>query len=75
MFCHFSALGQRGQLHQSFLKNILFLYFWLHVVFIAAYGLCLAASSGDCCLAAMHGLLTAMASLAEEHGLRSPWAH
>ena len=46
----------------SFLKNvfILFIYFWLCWVFIAARGLSLVAASG---------LLTAVASLAVEHGL------
>ena len=47
----------------------LFIYFWLHWVFIAACGLSLVAVSGEYCLVAVCGLLTAMASVVAEHRL------
>ena len=45
---------------------ILFIYFWLCWVFVAARGLSLAVASG---FIAVHGLLIAVASLVVEHGL------
>ena len=47
---------------------ILFIYFWLHWVFVAVRRLSLVAASGVCFMA-VHGLLTAVASLVAEHGL------
>ena len=46
-------------------KSYLCMCFWLHWVFIAASGLSLAAVSGGYSLGAVHGLLTMVASLAE----------
>ena len=47
---------------------ILFIYFWLHWVFIAGRGLSLVAASGGYSVA-VGGLLTVVASLVVEHGL------
>ena len=47
----------------------LFIYFWLHWVFIAAHGLSLVVASGVILFVSMHGLLIAVASLAVEQGL------
>ena len=60
-----------------FLKCILFIYFWLHWVFIAACGLSRVAASGGyfsllCSGFSLQGLLIVVASLVVEHGL---WAH
>ena len=49
-----------GGLLKIFLKFILFIYFWLCWVFIAVQRLC---------LVVVLGLLLAVASLIEEHGL------
>ena len=56
--------------HLNLCIIILFLsvYFWLCCVF-PVLGLSLAAVSGGCCLAAVHGLLIVVASLVVEHGL------
>ena len=52
-----------------FLIN-LFIYFWLHLVFVAAHRLSLdAASRGYSLRCGARGLLIAVASLAVEHGL------
>ena len=48
---------------------ILFIYFWLHWVFVAACGLSLVVVSGGLLFVAVHGLLIAVASLVVEHGL------
>ena len=48
---------------------ILFIYFWLRWVFVAACGLPLVAASGGLLFLAMRGLLIAVASLVAEHGL------
>ena len=47
----------------------LFIYFWLHLVFVAVYRLLLVAESGGQSLVVMRGLLIAVASLVAEHGL------
>ena len=50
----------------------LFIYLfivWLHWVFVVARGLSLVAASGGLLFVAVCGLLTAVASLAVEHGL------
>ena len=47
----------------------LFIYFWLHLVFVAVYRLSLVAESGGQSLVVMRGLLIAVASLVAEHGL------
>ena len=46
---------------------ILFIYFWLHWVFVAARGLSLVAANGGLLFVAV--LLIAVASLVAEHGL------
>ena len=60
----------------SFLKITLFIYFWPCWVFVAVQAFSLVPVSGGYCLAAMCGLLTVVASLVKEHGLRncSSWA-
>ena len=56
----------------SFFKIIyLFIYFWLHWVFVAACGLSSCGERG-LLLVVVRGLLIAVASLVAEHGL---WAH
>ena len=53
----------------SFLKTfILFIYFWLCWVFVAARGLSLVAVSGGLLFIAVRGLLVVVASLVAEHG-------
>ena len=52
-----------------FLKINLFIYFWLHWVFVAVQGLCLVVESWGLLFVAVHGLLIAVASLVVEHGL------
>ena len=53
-----------------FLKDV-FIYFWLHWVFVAACRLSLVAASGGFFFDSVCGPLTAVASLAAEHGLQS----
>ena len=53
-------------------KRHLFLYFWLHWAFVAACGLSLVAVSRAYSL--VHGLLSVVASLLEDHGLYGTWA-
>ena len=48
--------------------------FWLCWVSVAAHRLSLVAVSGGCSLAAVHGPLIAVASLAAEHRLQGTWA-
>ena len=59
------------QNHSFFFLNlfILFIDFWLHWVFVAARGLSLVVASGGYSSVAVRGLLIAVASLVEEHGL------
>ena len=56
-----------------FLIFMYLFYFWLHWVFVAAQGLSLVELSGGYSLAVVCGLLTAVASFVEEHGLQV-WA-
>ena len=55
----------------GFLKNkfILFIYFWLHWVFVAVRGLSLVAASRGLLFVAVRRLLIAVASLVVEHRL------
>ena len=53
----------------SFFKINLFIYFWLHWVFVAVQGLCLVVESWGLLFVAVRGLLIAVASLVVEHGL------
>ena len=48
---------------------ILFIYFWLHWVFVAVHGLSLVAVGGELVFVVAHGLLIAVASLVAEQGL------
>ena len=48
---------------------ILFIYFWLCWVFIAAWAFSLVAESGGYSLVVVHGLFIEMASLVVEHRL------
>ena len=50
-------------------KINVFIYFWLHWIFIASPGLPLVAVSGGYSLVVMRGLLLAVASLVEERRL------
>ena len=50
-------------------RGLLFIYFWLHSVFVAVCRLSLAVESGGYSLDVVCGLLTAVASLVGEHGL------
>ena len=53
-----------------FIKKFLkFIYFWLHWVFVAVLGLSLVVASRGLLFVAVHGLLTAVASLVVEHRL------
>ena len=52
-----------------FFESNLFLYFWLHWVFVASCRLSLVTASGGCSLVAVLRLLMVVASLVEEHGL------
>ena len=62
---------QKVKKPNDFFLNVflLFIYFWLRWVFVAAHGLSPVAGSGGCCSFAMHRLLIAVASLVAEHGL------
>ena len=57
----------------SILSYYLFIYFWLHWVFVAACGLSLVVVSGVGGLpfVAVSGILIAVASLVAEHGLQA----
>ena len=59
----------------SFLKIYLFICFWLHWVFTAAFRLNLVVASRGYCLIVVNGLLTAMTSVVAEHGLRSDFSN
>ena len=52
-----------------FLKINLFIYFWLHWVFVAVRGLFSSCSEWGLLFVAVRGLLIAVASLVPEHGL------
>ena len=52
-----------------FLQIYLFMYFWLHWVLVAVFGLSLVVASRGYSLLAVLGLLTAVASLVAEHRL------
>ena len=52
-----------------FNKFILFIYFWLHWVFVAVRGLFSSCGERGLLFVAVHRLLTALASLVAEHGL------
>ena len=47
----------------------LYIYFWLHWVFVAVHGFSLVAVVGGCPLVSVCGLLFAVVSLVVEHGL------
>ena len=64
IFSVFQPFGLGG-----FFLNYLFVYFTLCWAFIAVCGLSRAVASRGCSLAAVHGLLTAVASLVAEHRL------
>ena len=70
----FNPIGVTGELECPFtydffpIQKLFIYYFWLHWVFTAAHGLSLVAASRGWSLVAMHGLLTAVASLIAEHG-------
>ena len=51
------------------LVGLLLIYLWLCWVFVAAHGLSLVAASMGYSLVVVHGFLTEVASLVEEHGL------
>ena len=53
---------------------LLNLFVWLQWVFVAAHGFSLVVASGGSSLAAVHGLLIAVASLGAEHRFEGPWA-
>ena len=55
--------------------KILFIYFWLWWVSVAALRLSLVAASGGYSLAVVPGSLTAVAPLVVEHGLEGTVAH
>ena len=50
-------------------KKYLFIYFWLHWIFIASHSLSLVVASVGCSLVTVLRLLIAVASLAAEFGL------
>ena len=54
--------------------HFLLLYLWLCWVFVVLSGLSLVAASGGYCLVTVRGFLTAVASLAAEHGLQGEQA-
>ena len=62
------AEGGNGGLFLKINLFILFIYFWLSWVFVAARGLSLVALSGGY-FSLVHGLLIAVASLVAEHRL------
>ena len=58
-----------SHLNQAFLSFLKSIYFWLCWVFVATLGLSLVTVSEGFFLLVMHGLLIAVASLVEKHGL------
>ena len=66
----FTALHPWSPSSKYTFSNVsLFIYFWLHWVFIAVRRLSLVVASGDYSLAVVLGLLGTVASLIVEHGL------
>ena len=65
-----SAPGAQGRFshlnHGDFKNNLLFVYFWLHWVFVAVRGLSLVVASGSYSLVATLWLLVAITSLVAE---------
>ena len=57
--------------HIYIFKINLFIYFWLHRVFVAACWLFSGCGEQGLLFVAMHGLLIAVASLVVEHGLQA----
>ena len=55
--------------YDFFLKFVLFIYFWLHWVFVAARGLFSSCGERGLLFVAGRGLPVAVASLVAEHGL------
>ena len=55
----------------NFILYILFIYFWLCWVFVAAQGLCLVAASGGYSPVSVHGLLIEVASLLQGTGSKA----
>ena len=53
----------------SYLCNYLFIYFWLHWVFVAACGLFSSCDERGLLFIAVHDLLIAVVSIVVEHGL------
>ena len=72
-----TSFNMNIELHEGlsflFKKNIfiLFIYFWLRWVFVAACGLSLLAASGGLLFVAVHWPLIEVASLVAEHGLQA----
>ena len=62
------GINLESECRADLLKKI-FIYVWLHWVFIAAHGLSLVMMSRGYSLVAVRGLLIAVASLVMEHGL------
>ena len=54
-----------------FFLNYLFMYYWLHQIFVALCGLSLVRASGGCSLVVVRGLLIVVAALAAEHRLEA----
>ena len=52
-----------------FLIYFIFIYFWLHWVFVVARGFFSSCGERELLLVVVHGLLNAVASLVVEHGL------
>ena len=70
----FCILSLKKILFLSIFFKELFIYFWLHWVFIATRGLSLVAASGGYSLVVVCGLFVAVASLVSEHRLWGTWA-
>ena len=70
-----SCIGSRvlpwGPPWKFYFLKILFIYFWLHWVFVAGCQLSLVAASKGYSLIVVHGLLIVVDSLAAEHRLSS----
>ena len=70
--CVFCSVGSFPFFFKNkFIYFYLFIYFWLHWVFVAARGLSLVAVSGGLLFILVRRLLTAVASLVAEHGLQA----
>ena len=70
---HVTEGSDDGQQFLSVRKFLIFVYFWLHWVLVAAHGLSLAAVSGVYSLDVVCRLLIAVASLVAKHRLQSSW--